>query len=383
MGRLTLNVLLSFAQFERELSSERVRDKIAASRRKGKWTGGTVPLGYCIKNKKLIPHPKESEQVRYIFKRYLELGSLPRLVEDLDAHQIQTKRRDTKFRKYQGGIRFTHGPLAYLLKNRVYTGQMHHGGNWYPGEHSSIVDPEMFNQVQAVLTANRIQRVARPTPGNALLMGKLFDDRGNVMGPSFSTKKGIRYRFYVSSALLRGRKVDVGSVGRVAAAPLETTVTNFIAKRFENHTDSRERLRELVDRTLVKVEVRKTCLRLSIKPNGASEDDIELIDIAWAAKLKAQAPQIQAAVVDPDPQLLTAIVRAHAWVRQLEDGTYGSIEDLAQAQQTHPNYVRATIRAAFIAPSITTDILQGRADKQVIAKLKKDFSLAWSVQRLS
>jgi site-specific DNA recombinase len=117
MGRLTLNVLLSFAQFERELSSERVRDKVAASRRKGKWTGGTVPLGYDAKDKKLVINKTEAETVRYIFKRYLELQSFGKLVEDLDNKGIVTKRRDTKVRKFNGGIAFTYGPLAYFLKN--------------------------------------------------------------------------------------------------------------------------------------------------------------------------------------------------------------------------------------------------------------------------
>jgi DNA invertase Pin-like site-specific DNA recombinase len=126
MGRLTLNVLLSFAQFERELSSERVRDKIAGSRRKGKWTGGSVPLGYDAKDTKLVINEAEAETVRTIFRRYLELGSFSRLVADLDARGIVTKRRNTKVPKYRGGIPFTYGPLAYFLKNRIYLGEIHH-----------------------------------------------------------------------------------------------------------------------------------------------------------------------------------------------------------------------------------------------------------------
>lgn len=187
MGRLTLNVLLSFAQFERELSSERVRDKIAASRRKGKWTGGTVPLGYAIKNKKLVPHPTERETVKHIFSRYLDLKSLQKLVEDLDTRGIVTKRRSTKLAKYNGGIPFTYGLLAYLLKNRIYLGEMHHGGNWYEGEQPAIIDRELFDQVQALLKSNSVDRVVQRTRSGALL-----DDRGNVMSPSYSTKKGVR-----------------------------------------------------------------------------------------------------------------------------------------------------------------------------------------------
>jgi site-specific DNA recombinase len=131
MGRLTLNVLLSFAQFERELASERVRDKVAASRRKGKWTGGTVPLGYNARDKKLVVNKVEAETVRTIFSRYLDLKSFSQLVADLDRRGIVTKRRDTKVAKYQGGIPFTYGPLAHFLKNRIYLGEIHHDGQWF------------------------------------------------------------------------------------------------------------------------------------------------------------------------------------------------------------------------------------------------------------
>ena len=139
MGRLTLNVLLSFAQFERELASERVKDKVAASRKKGKWTG-SVPLGYDAKDKKLVVNTAEAKTVRTIFRRYLELKSFSRLVADLDQRGIVTKRRNTKVAKYQGGIPFTYGPLAYVLKNRIYLGDMHHGGKWFKGDHEAIVD---------------------------------------------------------------------------------------------------------------------------------------------------------------------------------------------------------------------------------------------------
>src|SRR6195256_4817480 len=224
MGRLTLNVLLSFAQFERELSSERVRDKVAASRRKGKWMGGTVPLGYDARDKKLVINKTEAETVRYIFKRYLELKSFGKLVEDLDKMGVVTKRRNTKVKKFNGGIPFTYGPLAHFLKNRVYVGETGHKDKWFPGEHAAIVDRKTFDQVQQLLESKPTGRKARRTASEALLMGKLYDDRGNRMSPSFSSKNGVRYRFYVSSALLRGRKTEAGSVGRVSAAEIESTV---------------------------------------------------------------------------------------------------------------------------------------------------------------
>lgn len=237
MGRLTLNVLLSFAQFERELASERVRDKVAASREKGKWTGGTVPLGYEAKDGKLVINKTEVETVRTIFRLYLELGSFGRLVAELDRRKIVTKRRDTKVRKYQGGIPFTYGPLAYFLKNRIYVGEIHHGGKWFKGEHQAILDRETFDQVQQLLKSNTVRRKVKHSQSGALLLGRLFDDKGNRMGPSFSSKNGVRYRFYVSTAL-RGRKHNAGSVPRISAPEIESLVEAAARKGLEENVET-------------------------------------------------------------------------------------------------------------------------------------------------
>ncbi len=231
MGRLTLNVLLSFAQFERELSSERVRDKVAASRRKGKWTGGTVPLGYEAREKKLVINHTEAETVRTIFRRYVDLKSFSRLVADLDKQGIVTKRRNTKVKKFNGGIPFTYGPLAHFLKNRIYIGETGHGGKWYPGEHKAIIDHKTFDKVQELLASGTNKRKIKRSESGALLMGKLFDDRGNAMSPSFSSKNGARYRFYVSSAILRGRKRDAGSIARVFSNRHRTAANQCAARK--------------------------------------------------------------------------------------------------------------------------------------------------------
>ena len=230
MGRLTLNVLLSFAQFERELSAERVRDKVAASRRKGKWTGGTVPLGYDAKNKKLVINKSGAETVRTIFRLYLERGSFSKLVAELDRRKIVTKRRATKVEKYRGGIPFTYGPLAYFLKNRIYLGETHHGGKWFKGEHESILDRPTFDRVQDLLKTNTVKRKVKLSESGALLQGKLFDDKGNRMGPSFSSKNGVRYRFYISTAL-RGRRHEAGSVTRISAPEIEALVVASLSKQ--------------------------------------------------------------------------------------------------------------------------------------------------------
>ena len=246
MGRLTLNVLLSFAQFERELASERVRDKVAASRKKGKWTGGSVPLGYDIKDKKLVVNPAEAKTVRMIFTRYLALKSFQKLIDELNDKGIVTKKRPIADR-IAGGIPFTYGPLAYLLRNRTYLGETGHGGHWFPGEHEPIIARGIFEEVQRLLKTNSAGRRGRRNKSGALLTGLLFDDRGNRMSPSYSTKRGARYPFYVSSALLRGRKSQAGTVTRVSAAEIEAAV--MIALRTHIRDDDSEGLtpRDLVE----------------------------------------------------------------------------------------------------------------------------------------
>jgi site-specific DNA recombinase len=181
MGRLTLNVLLSFAQFEREVTSERIRDKIAASKRRGLWVGGMVPLGYESRDKKLVVLDEEAERVRLIFRRYLELGSLDSLMRDLRERGVITKVRRLSNGNTIGGIPFTRGPLAYLLRNRFYVGEVVYRGEVCPAEHEPILARELFDAVRVKL-ANQHQTYPRGRTGSAaLLMGRIYDDRGNRM----------------------------------------------------------------------------------------------------------------------------------------------------------------------------------------------------------
>jgi site-specific DNA recombinase len=229
MGRLTLNVLLSFAQFEREVTGERIRDKIAASKKKGLWVGGVVPLGYEVRERKLIVNDEEAATVRLIFSRYLDLGSLSALQRDLRERGIVTRKRTLSSGRTIGARALTNGPLAYMLRNRMYLGEINHRDKSYPGEHPPIIDPRLFEAVQTKLTENRQERRRRRQSSNALLMGKLFDDRGNPMTPTFAIKKGVRYRYYVSSVLNQGRKEDAGSLPRLAAEAVERIVLDAIA----------------------------------------------------------------------------------------------------------------------------------------------------------
>ena len=194
MGRLTLNVLLSFAQFEREVTGERIRDKIAASKKKGIWVGGVVPMGYRLADRKLLVDDVEAAIVRLVFERYLVLGSLPALQRELRQQGIVTRRRSLAFGNIRGGGPLTNGPLNHMLRNRMYLGELNHRGQSFPGEHAPIVDRDLFDAVQTKLTANLHQRRSGRSHSDALLMGRLYDDRGNRMSPSYAVKKGLRYR---------------------------------------------------------------------------------------------------------------------------------------------------------------------------------------------
>src|SRR5271154_998688 len=199
MGRLTLNVLLSFAQFEREVTGERIRDKIAASKRKGMWMGGVVPLGYDLEDRHLVVNREEAERVREIYALYLKLGCVLKLREHLDREGIRSKRRISKTGRQSGGMVFSRGALYEMLQNRVYLGQITHKGSAYPGQHEAIVDQKMWDQVQTQFAANlQAQRWRPRVKEKSILTGKLYDGEGNRLVPSHCNKKGKRYRYYAS-----------------------------------------------------------------------------------------------------------------------------------------------------------------------------------------
>ena len=234
MGRLTLNVLLSFAQFEREVTSERIRDKIAASKRKGLWVGGMAPLGYDTKDRKITVNEVEAERVRTIFRSYLKLGSLNLLMADLRERGIVTKIRTLKTGETVGGIPFTRGPLAHLLRNRFYIGEVAFKGEVLKGEQPAIVDrrPVRSRPGQAERPARTITR-PQGMKSEALLIGRIFDDRGNRMSPSHARKGGIKYRYYLSSALLHGRAERAGSIRRVPAAEIEALILKSVREHLK------------------------------------------------------------------------------------------------------------------------------------------------------
>ena len=222
MGRLTLNILLSFAQFEREVTAERIRDKVAASRKKGMWMGGYVPLGYDVVDRKLIVNEDEAAQVRRIFERFVELGSATVLARELRREEARNKQ----------GTLIDKGYLYRLLKNRVYRGEAVHKGTAYPGEHDAIIDADLWDQAHAILQESprkRANNTRAQTP--ALLKGMIFSETGAAMTPT-TTKKGSKlYRYYVSMDVIRNRDTgDETAPTRLAAGMVEEAVVTELRR---------------------------------------------------------------------------------------------------------------------------------------------------------
>ena len=390
MGRLTLNILLSFAQFERELSSERVRDKVAASRRKGKWTGGTVPLGYDSKDKKLVINEAEAKVVRTIFERYINLKSVPKLIQELDRKGIVTKQHRLKG-KITGGIPFNYGSLLYVLKNRMYLGETGHGGKWFAGEHDPILDRQTFDRVQEIMKGNSVKRSKRRTESGALLTGFLYDDRGNRMSPTYATKKGVRYPFYVSTALLKGRKNQAGSISRVAAAEIEAATVTMLRKHaIETGDEGALPPHAIIEHLVHRIVIRPTKVVIELK-KSASHDSPSQLEIPWSKPAMGESsevidpgePRVGGAVLgESKPELVQAVVRAHLWLKQLQDGTYASIEELARAVKIHPKNMRSGLRLAFLAPTVVQSII--RSDRPGTKSSKDSYRMAnnliWETQ---
>src|SRR5258705_1302877 len=204
MGRLTLNVLLSFAQFEREVTSERIRDKIAASKRKGIWVGGNLPLGYEMKDGKIAIVEEEAELVRSLFRRYLELGSVNELLRDLKERNIRTKTRLLSTGATRGGIPFGRGALYYLLSNHFYIGEVKYKNEMMPGEQPPIMDRALFEAVRQKSLAQWSHRTIARNKSDHLLTGLLLDDAAHRLLPTPATKPGIRYRYYAPTSVQHG-----------------------------------------------------------------------------------------------------------------------------------------------------------------------------------
>src|ERR1700752_1474217 len=303
MGRLTLNVLLSFAQFEREVTSERIRDKIAASKRKGLWVGGPLPLGYKMKDGKIAVVEDEAERVRLIYRRYLELGGVNALVRDLRVRDIRTKSRLLATGTTRGGVPFGRGSLFYLLRNRFYVGEVKYKDEILPGEQPGIMDRALFDAVQQKLPDQWTTRSTLRNANDHLLTGLLFDDAGHRMVPTHATKAGVRYRYYVSLPHLHGesKTASVGSVSRVPATDIENVIVKSLnehliaqkekpASSLTHVRDGRAALEQVVR---IDVHEDRLSVRLKSGDDGASDAaDEHLLSIPWQKPPSRKSRQI-------------------------------------------------------------------------------------------
>jgi site-specific DNA recombinase len=323
-------------------------------------------LFYRVDERKLLIDEAEAATVKLIFDRYLALGSLPALQTELRHLGILTRRRTLASGRATGGVHLTNGPLAYLLRNRVYLGEINHKDASYPGEHQRIIAPELFEAVQEKLASNlNGKRIARMASG-ALLMGRIYDDRGNRMTPSTTLKKGLRYRYYVSCLLAQGRSAETGSVKRISAHAIETIVLEALRARFGTGLDDRA----LVSDKLERIVIGKDRIELTL------EDD-EIVPVPWSPTSHVRRREIIGATTvelarpmkaEARVVLLRSIALGRRWLDQISRGTIASMDAIALREGCSKRHVERTIASAFLSPEIVKAAAEGRLARGVNAK---------------
>jgi site-specific DNA recombinase len=425
MGRLTLNMLLSFAQFEREVAGERIRDKIAASKQKGMWMGGLPPLGYDVIDRKLVINQNEAETVRHIFRRYADLGSVRALQEELDSAGILSKRRVDRFGREAGGKPLGRGALYLMLQNRIYRGEIVHKQASYPGQHQAIVEAELWETVQKILVENRVDRsTSARAAAPSLLAGLVHDDAGERMSPTHANKKGRRYRYYVSQSLIRRGRPNGSDIGRrVPAGDLENLIEDRIilflsdppaiysaieylaedanlrqamvqksADLARGWADREPSARRSILQLLVeRIDVQRERIDVAIRPGAipviivsesgprqphADPDDMPFVMLSIPARLRRTGKEMRLVIEgftggpqrSPDRSLLRLLADAHRFQKMVMQQQGRSITDLAREAGIGRSYFTRILRLNFLAPEIVTAILDGRQPSQLTAK---------------
>jgi DNA invertase Pin-like site-specific DNA recombinase len=402
MGRLTLNVLLSFAQFEREVTSERIRDKIAASKRKGLWVGGTLPLGYEMKDGKIAIVEEEAELVRLIFRRYLELGSVNELLRDLGERNIRTKTRLLSTGATRGGIPFGRGALYYLLSNHFYIGEVKYKNEILPGEQPPIMDRALFDAVRQKSLAQWSHRTVVRNKSDHLLTGLLFDDAGYRMIPTHATKAGVRYRYYVSTPVLHGeaKTASAGSVSRVPATDVEDVVVKFLKEHLAANQDKsttgavRPGDREALARLVAGIVVHKDKLIIRLKSHADEASDSpgdQSLTISWQKPPSKKSRRIllphNASRSDVRPEqferrarLVSAIARGRRWLDDVVSGRVTTVAQLCTREKCSVRQVNMTISLAFLAPNLVKAAVEGRLPRGIGIERLRDQPTEWSRQ---
>jgi DNA invertase Pin-like site-specific DNA recombinase len=404
MGRLTLNVLLSFAQFEREITGERIRDKIAASKRKGMWMGGRVPLGYRCVNRQLLTNESEAETVREIFRSYLRLGCLSKLKKHLDASNVRSGVRTSMTGKKYGGASYSRGALHHLLSNRVYIGEIVHGPKHFLGQHDAIVGTQLWDRVASRLAQNDNGHRGEGTgDSSSLLTGLLFDSAGVRFTPTHSRKRGKKYRYYTSQAVIRDSETRP-AIARISAQDVETLVVERVHRFLIDPDHFLRRIRNSTNRVLVTRAIhtlgknwlgfdqaqRHECVQGIVTRVELGDGKIRIeIEQRWLFKY-LQIPAANAAgstsirleadfhsfrrgssvvIEAPNdirrsnvavPSIVKAIIRSTNWREGLIRGEFTSLDDIVKQTQLTKAYVRRVLQCAFLSPTVTEAMLAGR-----------------------
>jgi len=376
MGRLTLNVLLSFAQFEREVTGERIRDKFAASKAKGMWMGGYPALGFDVRDRALHINEAEADTVRAIFTRYLGTTNVFKLRDALSRDGVRSNRWTSRTGREHGGHCMSHGALLYILANRLYVGDVTHRGKAYPGQHQAIIDTDLFDAVQRKLAAGAPDLPGTESTGRAApLLGKVFDAQHRPMTSAHANKKGRRYFYYVSTP-----KTVLGSgcTTRVSATNLEHQIQEAIVPLLASNWRPRDESTPRTFAAIKEVVLGSECIAISIAADAIASDLTDRIEgltrdgDAWRLTLpntlhrpgswRGVISSATAAAAPPriDRALVRAIVQARRWAQMLASGEAATLNDLARGENLCPHYTGQLLPLAFLAPELVTAILDGR-----------------------
>jgi site-specific DNA recombinase len=439
MGRLTLNILLSFAQFEREVTGERIRDKIAASKRKGMWMGGTVPLGYDRSQGRLVVNPAEAEQVRLIFNLYLELACVRKLRDRLIELKVRSKTHLSQTGRRFGGVCFSRGALYKLLNNPIYIGEVRHREQQYPGEHEAIIPRELWDKVQTQLrSTHQGRRAGVDAKSPSLLVGLLRDEHGRCFTPSHTLKNGKRYRYYFCQPQGNSNSNQETTGIRLPARDIEVVVLKTLQSFLDSPTEIMDRVgcgedapvvvqklisagthlskilltlppadqRSVLDRILKRIVVHPKSIELQVsrlalrqlltnqREGPDTNSDIALGDtfcLTVPAEIRRHGLAVRL-VVAPNSStmpalrtsapLLKALARSQDWSQRLLEGKADSSAHLAEQLGLSHRYVSRVVSCAFLAPDIVEAILDGRQPPDLtFHKLPRNLPLSWVEQR--
>ena len=422
MGRLTLNMLLSFAQFEREVTAERIRDKIAASKKKGLWMGGLAPLGYDPHpdklRRELIVNEEEAATVRRLFQIYLETGCLNASAQTASAEGLRSKRRIFDSGRIQGGTPLSRGQIHATLTNPVYRGLIRHKDQTFPGKHPAIIEDDLWEKVQTKLQAASAKRrgVSQDHGSAAPLLGKFRDETGDRLTPTYTIKKGRRIRYYVSNGLVSGKPRP--DAWRLPAKPFEDAVAGAIAEHLARHAQLRSVSKDSSANAMETASQRAEALAQTINRSGiqavahciadgtiaqniininlnastlAGYFDLEqtnlnpallVIKTKFTCRRRGQETKIVAGEAKPQPDqtLVKALRNAHAWAEALKSGT--PIKEIADANRCSDSYARRVVPLATLSPKLQSAILDGTLPDHITLEtfIRSNIPLDWQGQ---